>query len=54
MWKKAHVDRKGEYENEDVQEIVNRIVKHITILHSLKFLSFMNLSYIFFFITFLG
>ena len=33
MWKKARVDKKGEYENEHVQEIMNRIVRHITILH---------------------
>ena len=52
MWKKACVDKMGEYENEYVQEIVNRIVRHITILHSLMFLSFMKLSYIFF--TFVG
>ncbi|KAL0534228.1 hypothetical protein IC582_028516 [Cucumis melo] len=25
MWKKARVDKKGQYDNEDVQEVVNRI-----------------------------
>ena len=28
MWKKACVDKKGEFENEEVREIVNRIVRH--------------------------
>ena len=42
MWKKARVDKKGEYENEDIQEIVNRIVRHITIFHYVMFLSFIN------------
>ena len=28
MWKKPHVDKKGQYDNEDVQEVVNHIVRH--------------------------
>ena len=42
MWKKARVDKKGEYENVDVREIMKRIVRHITIFHSLMFLRFIN------------
>ena len=28
MWKKARVDKKGQYDNEDVQEVVNLIVRY--------------------------
>ena len=51
MWKKARIDKKEEYENEDIREIENRIVRHIIILHYVMFLSFINYSFnVFFYI----